>query len=206
MQTIKKTFLNGILHENPTFRLLLGMCPALAISTSATNGLGMGLATTLVMICANMTISLLRSFISDGMRIPAFVVIIATFATAVELALKAYVPVLSQSLGLYLPLIVVNCVIFARAESFACKNPPLLTAIDSLACGLGYTLALTTVSIVREIIGNGSFFGIDIPGLSQSPALLFILPPGGFLAMGFTLVAFNQVMKALNGRKKEVLS
>jgi electron transport complex protein RnfE len=198
-----KAFSAGFLSENPTFRLVLGMCPTLAVSTAAVNGIGMGLATTSVLLCSNIMISLLRKFIPDGIRIPAFIVIIASFVTIVDLSLKAFIPALSQSLGLYIPLIVVNCIIFGRAESFAFKNSVGLSAIDGISMGLGFTISLTIIASVREIIGAGSLFGIAIPGLSANPALLFILPPGGFLTLGLLLVVFNKLEGYIMARGKE---
>lgn len=202
--SIVKRFSAGFFSENPTFRLVLGMCPTLAVSTSAVNGLGMGLATSFVLLLSNMLISALRRVIPDGIRIPAFIVAIATCATIISMLLKAFFPALSQSLGLYIPLIVVNCIIFGRAESFACKNTVALSAIDGIAVGLGFTASLTVIAIVREIIGAGAIFGWAIPGLSENPALLFILPPGGFLALGLLLVAFNKIERRITGRGKEV--
>lgn len=159
----KKSFLsvllNGILWENPVFTLMLGMCPTLAITTAVSNGIGMGLATTAVLVCSNLFISLLRHVIPEKVRIPSFVVIIASFVTIVELLLKAFLPALATTLGMYIPLIVVNCVIFARAESFAFKNPPLLSLADGLGMGLGFTGALTILSAIREVLGSGTLFG-----------------------------------------------
>ena len=203
-ESVAKRFAAGFVSENPTFRLVLGMCPTLAVSTAAMNGLGMGLATTFVLICSNILISALRKFVPGGIRIPAFIVVIASFTTIVDLMLKAFLPALSQSLGLYIPLIVVNCIIFGRAESFACKYPVVLSAVDGLSMGLGFTLSLTIISIVREIIGAGAVFGWAIPGLSVNPALLFILPPGGFLTLGGLHIVFNKIEKLILERSKEV--
>ena len=152
-QDLKKIFLNGIVTENPTFRLVLGMCPTLAITTSVLNGLGMGLATTFVLVCSNFVISLIRNFVPSKVRIPAYIVVIATFVTIVQLLLEAFLPSLSQSLGLFIPLIVVNCIIFARAESFASKNPPLASMADGLGMGLGFTISLSIISAVRTTWG-----------------------------------------------------
>ncbi len=201
--SVAKTFAAGFLSENPTFRLVLGMCPTLAVSTAAINGLGMGLATSAVLICSNVMISLLRKFIPNGIRIPAFIVIIASFVTIVDLALKAFIPALSSSLGLYIPLIVVNCIIFGRAESFACKNSVGIAAVDGLSMGLGFTVSLTIIAAAREIVGAGSIFGVAIPGLSANPALLFILPPGGFLMLGLLLLVFNKLSAFIEARGKE---
>lgn len=188
-----KILKNGIIDENPIFVQAIGMCPTLAVTSSAINGLGMGLSTALVLICSNIVISLMRKIIPDKIRIPAFVVVIATFVTIVGLLLKAYVPALDKALGLYIPLIVVNCLILARAESFASKNNSLLSCIDGIAMGLGFTLALTILGAVREIFGAGSLFGISLFGASYQPALLFILPPGAFLTLGFLMAGFNKI-------------
>ncbi|RDY24048.1 electron transport complex subunit E [Romboutsia maritimum] len=190
---LAKTFKNGLIDENPTFVQVIGMCPTLAVTTSAVNGLGMGLSTAVVLICSNMAISLLRKFIPDKIRIPSFVVVIATFVTIVGMLLKAYVPSLDKALGLYIPLIVVNCIILARAESFASKNGAVVSAIDGLGMGLGFSLALTVLGSVREILGAGSIFGWSIFGASFQPALLFILPPGAFLTLGFLMAGFNKL-------------
>ena len=177
-QDLKKIFLNGIVTENPTFRLVLGMCPTLAITTSVLNGLGMGLATTFVLVCSNFVISLIRNFVPSKVRIPAYIVVIATFVTIVQLLLEAFLPSLSQSLGLFIPLIVVNCIIFARAESFASKNPPLASMADGLGMGLGFTISLSIISAVRELIGSGTLLGFPVLGSNYPGVLLFILAPG----------------------------
>jgi len=186
-----KIFRNGIIDENPTFRLVLGTCPTLAITTSAINGIGMGLAATVVLIGSNAVISLLRKFIPSKVRMPAFVTIIAGFVTIVQMLLKAYVPALDKALGIYIPLIVVNCIIMARAESFASKNPVLDSIVDGLGMGIGFTLAITAIGSVREILGNGSIFGFKLFGESASPALAMILPPGGFLVFGLAIGLVN---------------
>lgn len=188
-----KIFKNGIIDENPTFVQVIGMCPTLAVTSSAINGLGMGLSTAVVLICSNIVISLMRKIIPDKIRIPSFVVVIATFVTIVGLLLKAYVPALDQALGLYIPLIVVNCLILARAESFASKNGAIASAVDGVAMGLGFTLALTILGAVRELFGAGSLFGISLFGAAYQPALLFILPPGAFLTLGFLMAGFNKI-------------
>ncbi|MBC6695957.1 electron transport complex subunit E [Terrisporobacter mayombei] len=193
--SLGKVFKNGIIDENPTFVQVIGMCPTLAVTSSAINGIGMGLSTALVLACSNIAISLLRKVIPDKIRIPAFVVVIATFVTIVQMILKAFVPALDQALGLYIPLIVVNCIILARAESFASKNGPIESAVDGIAMGLGFTLALTSLGAVRELLGAGSIFGLSIFGASYQPALLFILPPGAFLTLGFLMALFNKVVK-----------
>lgn len=202
MNKIKTIVLNGIITENPTFRLVLGMCPTLAVTTAAVNGLGMGLATTFVLICSNLVISLIRNFVPDKVRIPAYIVVIATFVTMVDLFLKAFLPDLSESLGLFIPLIVVNCIIFARAEAFASKNPPLDSMLDGLGMGLGFTCALTIISCVRELLGSGCLFGVDLLGPSYPPALIFVLAPGGFITLGLVLAAVNKLL-SLRRKKSE---
>ena len=192
---MKKTFLNGLLNENPTFVLLLGMCPTLAVTTSAINGVGMGLSTTLVLIFSNLFISVLRKFIPDKVRIAAYVVIIAGFVTVVEMLLKAYALSVSNALGIYIPLIVVNCIILGRAEAFASKNNVLFSAVDGLGMGLGFTCALTIIGSIREILGNGSFFGISLFGSGFQPVSIMVLPPGAFLTLGLIL-AFINLIKA----------
>lgn len=201
-QDLKKIFLNGIVTENPTFRLVLGMCPTLAITTSVLNGLGMGLATTFVLVCSNFVISLIRNFVPSKVRIPAYIVVIATFVTIVQLLLEAFLPSLSQSLGLFIPLIVVNCIIFARAESFASKNPPLASMADGLGMGLGFTISLSIISAVRELIGAGTLLGFPVLGSNYPGVLLFILAPGGYITLGLVMVAFNAVMKKIDGRRR----
>ncbi|GAB6109607.1 RnfABCDGE type electron transport complex subunit E [Fusibacter bizertensis] len=181
----------GIIKENPTFVQLLGMCPTLAVTTSAVNGIGMGLATTAVLISSNVAISLLRKFIPAQVRIPAFVVVISTFVTIVGMLMEAFVPELFKALGLFIPLIVVNCIILARAEAFASKNGVVDSAFDGIGMGLGFTLALAILGSVRELFGNGSIFGAAIFGASYKPALIMILPPGGFLALGLLLALYN---------------
>jgi electron transport complex protein RnfE len=188
-------FKKGIIDENPTFRLVLGTCPTLAVTTSAINGIGMGLATTAVLIGSNIVISLLRKFIPGKVRMPAFVTVIAGFVTIVQMLLKAYVPSLDKALGIYIPLIVVNCIIMARAESFASKNPVLDSAVDGLGMGIGFTLAITAIGAVREILGNASIFGLQLFGESASPALAMILPPGGFLIFGLAIGLVNLLTK-----------
>ena len=190
---LAKIFKNGLIDENPTFVQIIGMCPTLAVTTSAINGLGMGLSTAAVLVCSNLVISLMRKIIPDKIRIPAFVVVIATFVTIVGMLLKAYVPSLDAALGLFIPLIVVNCIILARAESFASKNGPVESAVDGLGMGLGFSMALTILGAVRELLGNGSLFGLSLFGASFEPMLLFILPPGAFLTLGFLLAGFNKL-------------
>lgn len=193
--SVFKTFKNGITKDNPIFVQLLGMCPTLAVTTSAENGLGMGLAATAVLIGSNLVISILRKVIPDKIRIPAFIVIIATFVTMIEMFMHAYASALYKQLGLFIPLIVVNCIILGRAESFASKNKPVPSIADGLGMGLGFALALTILGSVRELLGAGSIFGHAILGASYKPALIMILPPGAFLALGL-LIGLLNVIKA----------
>ena len=187
-----KAFLNGLITENPTFVLLLGMCPTLAVTTGVTNAIGMGLSTAVVLTCSNIVISLLRNFIPNKIRIASYVVIIAGFVTIVQMLMNAYVPALAGSLGIYIPLIVVNCIILGRAEAFASKNNVLLSAFDGLGMGLGFTCALTLIASVREILGAGTFAGIKLFGEGFQPASIMILPPGAFLTLG-VLLAVNGI-------------
>ena len=184
---------NGLIDDNPTFSQVLGMCPTLAVTTSAINGLGMGLATTAVLILSNFVISLLRKVIPSKIRIPAYIVVIASFVTVVGMLMKAYVPALDAALGLFIPLIVVNCIILARAESFASKNGPVASIGDGIGMGLGFAMALTILGSVRELFGNGSVFGMAIFGASYQPALIMILPPGAFLVLGMILAFINKM-------------
>lgn len=190
-----KIISNGLVKENPTFRLVLGTCPTLAVTTSAVNGIGMGLSTTAVLVGSNMVISMLRKFIPDKVRIPAFVTVIAAFVTITQLLLKAYVPSVDKALGIYIPLIVVNCIILARAEMFACKNGVIPSVLDGIGMGLGFTAALLCMGTVREILGNGTFFGMKVFGASASPAIAMILPPGGFLTFGIFIGLLNKFTK-----------
>lgn len=198
---------NGIIKNNPAFRLVLGTCPTLAVTTSAMNGLSMGLATTFVLLCSNMLISLLRNIIPDKVRIPAYVLVIATFVIVVEMFLKAYMPELNDSLGLFISLIVVNCVILARAESFASSNPVIPSMFDAIGIGAGFTFALTLIGFVRELLGAGSIsvgnLSLVIPGLSNAAMTVFILPAGGFFVFGFLMVAFNMLVNKSEERKKQ---
>ena len=198
-QNLGKVVFNGILTENPTFRLVLGTCPTLAVTTSAINGLGMGAAATFVLLGSNVVISALRKFIPDKVRIPSFIVIICMFVTMVQLLMQAYLPSLYDSLGIFLPLIVVNCIILGRAEAFASKNPVAASAADGLGMGIGFTLALTLMGCIRELLGNGTVFGASLLGTSYQPMLLMILPAGGFLVYGLMLGIIN----ALSNRGKE---
>lgn len=208
MNNLKKpsflsAFFNGLIKENPTFVLMLGMCPTLAVTTGVINGIGMGLSTTAVLICSNIAISLLRKFIPNKIRIASYIVIVAGFVTVVEMLLKAYLPSLSQSLGIYIPLIVVNCIILGRAEAFASKNPVLASAGDGLGMGLGFTCALTLIGTVREILGAGTFAGHALFGSGFQPVSIMILPPGAFLTLGILLAIINSVGRRF---KKEVNS
>ena len=180
---------NGLIKENPTFVLVLGMCPTLGVTTSAINGMGMGLATTFVLMMSNLVISCLKSVIPDKVRIPAFIVIIATFVTMLAMVMEAYVPSLFEALGLFIPLIVVNCIVLARAESFASKNTPLLSLFDGLFMGLGFTIALTLLGLLREILGSGSAFGFKF--IEGDAMLLFVLAPGGFIGLGLLSALVN---------------
>lgn len=201
-QSLLKVFFNGILNENPTFRLLLGMCPTLAISTAASSGVGMGLATTFVLVFSNLVISMLRNVIPEKVRIPSFVVVIATFVTIIDLIIKAFLPALSSTLGIYIPLIVVNCIIFARAESFAFKNPVLPSIFDGLGMGLGFTGALTLLASVREIIGSGKWFGMAVMPASYKPMSIIISPAGGFITLGVMILIVNAIVNAIGRRKQ----
>ena len=202
-KSLGKVLFNGIIPENPTFRLVLGTCPTLAVTTSALNGLGMGAAATFVLVCSNIVVSLLRKFIPDQVRIPSFIVIICTFVTMVQLLMKAYLPALDESLGIFIPLIVVNCIILARAEAFASKNPPIASAADGLGMGIGFTLALTLMGAIRELIGNGSVFGQNLLGASYEPMLLIVLASGGFLTFGLLLGGFNLIVKKIEKKRAE---
>ncbi len=189
-----KIFTNGVIFENPVMVQLLGMCPALAVSTTLQNAIGMGLSATFVLIFSNILISILRKFIPEKIRIAAYIVIIAGFVSIIDMVLVAFLPALSASLGLFIPLIVVNCIIFARAESFASKNSVIPSAVDGLACGLGFTLALMLVSVFREVLGNGTIWGISIFGDAFPPAILVAAPFGGFLFLGIVIALFQFVL------------
>ncbi|MBR4879962.1 MAG: electron transport complex subunit E [Clostridia bacterium] len=195
MNKYLKQLKEGILTNNPVLVQLIGMCPTLATSTSLENGLGMGLAATAVLICSNVMVSLLRKIIPQKIRIASYVVIISGFVTAIEMLMKAYLPDLADSLGLFIPLIVVNCIILARAEAFASKNGPVASAVDGLAMGLGFTFALAILASVREILGNGTIYGIPVFGSSFQPASIMIMPSGAFLALGFIIAAFQKILK-----------
>ena len=195
-RNLKGIIFNGIVTENPTFRLVLGMCPTLAITTSVTNGLGMGLAATFVLICSNVVISLMRRIIPAQIRIPSFIVVIATFVTIVQLLMQAFLPALYDSLGVFIPLIVVNCIIFARAESFASKNPPLESACDGLGMGLGFTLAITLLSAIRKLLGAGTLCGVQVMPAGYQPMAIITQAPGGFIMLGLLMIVMNALFKA----------
>lgn len=190
-----KVFLNGIFKENPTFVLILGMCPTLATTSSAINGLSMGLATTFVLFGSNVVVSLLKNIIPDKVRIPAYVVVIATFVTVVQMTMQAYLPALFDSLGIFIPLIVVNCIVLGRAEAFAAKNNVFKSALDGLGMGLGFSMALTMLGSVREILGTGKIFGLSLFP-DHYGMLLFVLAPGAFIALGYLIAIMNKLKKA----------
>lgn len=186
---------NGIVKENPTFVLMLGMCPTLATTTSATNGMAMGLATMTVLICTNFVISCLKNVTPDKVRIPVFIVVIAAFVTILQMLIKAYLPDIDTALGLFIPLIVVNCIILGRAEAFAAKQSPVASLFDGIGIGLGFTLGLTLLGIFREILGSGSVFGFVLIPEAYN-ILLFVLPPGAFITLGFLIAIINRINKA----------
>lgn len=204
MNKCTERIFNGLVKENPTFVLMLGMCPTLAVTTSATNGIGMGLSTTAVLIMSNMLISMLRKIIPDSVRMPAFIVVVASFVTIVDFLLEGFVPSLYDSLGLYIPLIVVNCIILGRAESYASKNPVLPSIFDGIGMGLGFTVGLTCIGIVRELIGAGQIFGIQVMPDSYEPFTIFILAPGAFFVLACLVALQNKVKKNLAKKGKEV--
>jgi electron transport complex protein RnfE len=197
----REILLNGIIKENPVFVLLLGLCPTLGVTSSSINGMAMGLATLVVILFSNMLISMVKSFIPDKVRIPAFIMIIASLVTIVEMFMKAYLPDLYKVLGLFIPLIVVNCIVLGRAESFASKNTVFKSVLDGIGSGLGFTLALTVLGTIREILGNGTAFGISVTPESFTPALIFILAPGAFITIGFIIAAQNYFKAKKNGVK-----
>lgn len=200
MNKCTERLFNGLVKENPTFVLMLGMCPTLAVTTSAMNGVGMGLTTTVVLVMSNMLISMLRKIIPDSVRMPAFIVVVASFVTIVQFLLEGFLPSLYDSLGLYIPLIVVNCIILGRAESYASKNPVLPSIFDGIGMGLGFTVGLTSIGIVREVIGAGEIFGMRVMPASYEPVTIFILAPGAFLVLAF-LVAIQNKVKANMAKK-----
>ena len=194
MNKALKTLTNGILRENPTFALVLGMCPTLATTTSAINGMSMGLATTAVLICSNIVISLLKNLIPDKVRIPAFIVVIASFVTMVQLLVQAYLPAVYDALGLFIPLIVVNCIVLGRAEAFAAKNNVGLSALDGIGMGLGFTLALTILGAIRELLGTGKIFDFAVFPENYG-MLVFVLAPGAFIALAYVMALVNKLKK-----------
>ena len=202
MSNLGKIFKNGIIDENPTFVQVIGMCPTLAVTSSAINGIGMGLSTAVVLACSNLAISLLRKIVPDKIRIPCFVVVIATFVTIVQMLLKAYVPALDKALGLYIPLIVVNCLILARAESFASKNSVFSSMIDGIGQGVGFTFALIVLSSVREILGNGTWLGFPILGKNYVSIGVITQAPGAFIILGLLVAGFNMLSKRVSAKKE----
>ena len=193
-----KYFTNGFFKENPTFVLVLGTCPTLAVTTAAMNGIGMGLATTFVLVFSNLFVALLKNVIPDKVRIAAFIVLIATFVTIVDLVMKAYTPDLYKTLGIFIPLIVVNCIILGRAEAFAQKNRVYHAILDGLGMGLGFTLAITLMGSIREVLGNGSIFDIRLMSQEAKTILIFILPPGAFLTYGYLIAIMNRIKSRYN--------
>ena len=204
MNKCTERIFNGLVKENPTFVLMLGMCPTLAVTTSAINGIGMGLSTTAVLVMSNMLISMLRKIIPDSVRMPAFIVVVASFVTIVDFLLVGFVPSLYDSLGLYIPLIVVNCIILGRAESYASKNPVLPSIFDGLGMGLGFTVGLTCIGIVRELIGSGMAFGVQVLPDSYVPITIFILAPGAFFVLACLVALQNKVKRNLAKKGKKV--
>lgn len=188
---LRKVFMNGIVAENPMFRMLLGNCPTLAVSTAAVNGAGMGAGVIFVLVGSNLVVSLIRKLVPDKIRIPCYIVVIATFVSVTDMMMAAFTPDLYKALGIFIPLIVVNCIIFARAEAFAAKNPPLASAVDGLGMGVGYTLSLTGLAIIRELFGSGSVFGYQLLGDWFSPAKIFVTPQGGFITLALLIALIN---------------
>ena len=204
MNKCTERLMNGLVKENPTFVLMLGMCPTLAVTTSAINGIGMGLSTTAVLIMSNMMISMLRKIIPDSVRMPAFIVIVASFVTIVQFLMEGFVPSLYDSLGVYIPLIVVNCIILGRAESYASKNPVIPSIFDGIGMGLGFTVGLTSIGIVRELIGSGKIFNMQILPDSYEPFTIFILAPGAFFVLACLVALQNKVKNNLARKGKKV--
>ena len=204
MNKCTERLMNGLVKENPTFVLMLGMCPTLAVTTSAINGIGMGLSTAAVLIMSNMMISMLRKIIPDSVRMPAFIVIVASFVTIVDFLMEGFVPSLYDSLGLYIPLIVVNCIILGRAESYASKNPVIPSIFDGIGMGLGFTVGLTSIGIVRELIGSGKIFNMQILPDSYEPFTIFILAPGAFFVLACLVALQNKVKNNLARKGKKV--
>ncbi|MEZ3502333.1 MAG: electron transport complex subunit E [Lachnospiraceae bacterium] len=204
MNSAGERLYNGIVKENPTFVMMLGMCPTLAVTTSAVNGLGMGLTTMVILALSNMMISMLRKIIPDDVRVPAFIVVVASFVTIVQFLLQAYIPSLNASLGLYIPLIVVNCIILGRAEAYASKNPVMPSLFDGIGMGLGFTVGLTSIGIVRELIGSGKIFGAHILPASYEPVSIFVMAPGAFFVLALLTGLQNKVKINLANKGKDM--
>ncbi len=193
-----KYLTNGLIKENPLFVLVLGTCPSLAVTTSVTNGIGMGAAATFVLVCSNLFIALLKNYIPDKVRIAAFIVVIASFVTIVDLVMQAFTPDLYKALGVFIPLIVVNCIILGRAEAFAQKNTPVAAIMDGIGMGIGFTLALCVMAAIRELLGNGSLMDIKLVGENAKTILIFILPPGAFMTFGYLIAIMNVIKRKFN--------
>ena len=191
MKPCTERIYTGVIKENPTLVLMLGMCPTLAVTTSAVNGFGMGVSTLVVLVMSNLVISALRKMIPDDVRLPAYIVIVASLVTVVELLMEAYVPSIYSALGIYIPLIVVNCIILGRAEAYASKNPPLLSAMDGLGMGLGFTVSLSIIGFIRELLGAGTVFGVQVMPAAYKPIAIFIKAPGAFLVLAFLVIIMN---------------
>lgn len=204
MNSVGERLYNGIVKENPTFILMLGMCPTLAVTTSAMNGLGMGLTTMVILALSNLMISMLRKVIPDGVRMPAFIVVVASFVTIVQFLLEAYIPSLNKSLGLYIPLIVVNCIILGRAEAYASKNPVIPSLFDGIGMGLGFTVGLVAIGIVRELIGSGKIFGMAVLPASYEPVSIFVMAPGAFFVLAILTGIQNKVKINMAKKGKDV--
>lgn len=204
MNSAGERLYNGIIKENPTFVMMLGMCPTLAVTTSAMNGLGMGLTTMVILAMSNLIISMLRKVIPDDVRVPAFIVIVASFVTIVQFLLQAYIPSLNESLGLYIPLIVVNCIILGRAEAYASKNPMIASLFDGIGMGLGFTVGLTSIGLVRELIGSGKIFGAAVLPASYEPVSIFVMAPGAFFVLALLTGLQNKVKLNMAKKGKDV--
>ena len=204
MNSAGERLYNGIIKENPKFVMMLGMCPTLSVTTSAINGLGMGLTTMVILAMSNLIISMLRKVIPDDVRVPAFIVIVASFVTIVQFLLQAYIPTLNESLGLYIPLIVVNCIILGRAEAYASKNPMIPSLFDGIGMGLGFTVGLTSIGLVRELIGAGKIFGVAVLPASYEPVSIFVMAPGAFFVLAFLTGVQNKVKLNLAKKGKDV--
>lgn len=204
MNSKLKTLTNGIIKENPVLVLLLGLCPTLAVTTGAVNGFGMGASTMAVLVCSNAVIALLKDVIPKKVRVPAYIVVIAGFVTIVQMLLKAYLPTLDAALGLYIPLIVVNCIIFGRAEMFASKNKVIDSIMDGIGMGIGFTFALTLIGLIRELLGSGSAFGFLLAGSEWTPMMIFMLAPGGFFVLAMIIATINWLSKGQAIKKKEI--